>query len=223
MLPLIRGLLDVPGLERLRLSSIEPSTVDEALIELMAGHPRFARHLHIPFQSGSDTVLENMRRGYTSQAVRDLVERVASRIPGCGLGTDVICGFPGEREEDFRATFDLLEGLPFTYLHAFSYSVRPGSEAERLGDPVSGDLKRRRVQALKRLMREKSRAFSRTHVSATLEVLPEPDRRGGTRRLAGWTDNYLRVDLGEGESAGSGLVRARITGVTDSGLVGVVL
>jgi threonylcarbamoyladenosine tRNA methylthiotransferase MtaB len=218
---LIERVLEVPGLARFRLSSIEPSSLTDELVELAASAPKFARHFHIPFQSGSDTVLSKMRRRYTSGRFASLVERIVERVPGCAIGADVICGFPGETQEDFQRTFDSLEALPVTHLHAFAYSVRPGSAAESLGDPVAGDEKKRRVRALKRLVREKHTAFRRRHLHAIVAILPEPERRGGEQRVAGWTDDYLRVDLGPGDAVETGLVDVRVTGLSDDGLVGV--
>ncbi|NIR30664.1 MAG: tRNA (N(6)-L-threonylcarbamoyladenosine(37)-C(2))-methylthiotransferase MtaB [Gammaproteobacteria bacterium] len=208
---LMRRVLAVPGLERLRLSSIEPSTVTDELIELMAREEKFARHFHIPFQSGSDAVLERMNRQYTIEAFAELLERIAARVPEAGIGTDVICGFPGETDEDFQQTFHRLVELPFTYVHPFTYSVRPGSAAETLGDPVPGDVKKRRTRSLKRLSRDKNRAFREAHVGRTMAVLLEED--------AGWTDNYLRVEV-SGAAGRRGIVPARITGLTDDGLTG---
>lgn len=209
--PLIRSILAVPGLERLRLSSIEPSTLNDEIIELMACEEKFARHFHIPFQSGSNAVLERMNRRYTIEAFAALLERIAARVPEAGIGTDVICGFPGETEEDFQQTFDRLVELPFTYVHPFTYSVRPGSAAQALGDPVPGDVKKRRTRALKRLSRDKNRAFREAHVGRTMPVLLEDS--------AGWTDNYLRVEV-EGAAGRPGMVPVRITAVSDGGLTG---
>jgi len=216
---LLRGLLELPGLERLRLSSIEPSTVTAELIELMAGEPRFARHFHIPFQSGSDAVLERMRRGYTAEGFVELVSRIAEAVPDCGIGTDVIAGFPGEGDDDFQATFDRLSELPITYLHPFTYSVRPGSEAERFGDQVPGEVKKRRVRSLKRLSRDKNLAFCERHVGREVKVLLERDREDGACG-SGWTDNYLRVGV-EPPAPAPGLRTVRVIGLTEQGLRGV--
>jgi len=217
---LLRRLLAIPGLERLRLSSIEPASLDEEIIDLAAREPRFARHFHIPFQSASDAVLSRMRRRYRAADFHALVERIAERIPDCGIGCDVICGFPGEGDDDFQRTFDALAALPISYLHAFAYSVRPGSEAEAFGDHVEAEVKKRRVQALKRLMADKHRAFRERHLGRQVGVLVEAARRGGESRLGGWTDNYLRVDLGPGAAAVPGVRPVRITGLTGQGLEG---
>ena len=118
----------MPGLRRLRLSSILPAYFSDELIETIAGEPRVCRHLHVPLQSGSDRVLRAMRRPYNRQLYRRLVERLASALPGFGLGTDVITGFPGETAEEFEETAAFLDDLPFSYLHVFSYSDRRGTE-----------------------------------------------------------------------------------------------
>ena len=217
---LIERILDIEGVERFRLSSIEPASLGDEIITLMAGSPKFARHFHIPFQSGSDAVLARMKRRYRAGEFADLVTRVAGRVPECGIGTDVICGFPGETDEDFLRTFEHVEKLPITYLHAFTYSVRPGSEAEHFPGEVPGEIGKRRTRALRRLSAEKHRRFAERHVGRTVEVLVEPSRRGGVTRLGGWTDNYLRVDLGEG-MRDARIVPVEITGLDDAGLTGI--
>ena len=196
---LVRGILAIPELQRFRLSSIEPASITDELIDLMAEHDRFARHFHIPLQSASDAVLSRMKRRYTAEHFSMLSRKISNAIPDCGIGTDVICGFPGESDAHFQETFDCLAELPITYVHPFSYSVRPGSEAQGYGDQIPGDVKKRRTRALKKLMRDKQRVFRERHVGKTMPVLLESSRRGGSSYLAGWTDNYLRVELGEVE------------------------
>lgn len=240
---LVERILAVPGLERFRLSSIEPASVDDDLVSLMASEEKFARHFHIPMQSANDEVLARMRRRYTAAGFRRLVERIAERVPGCGIGTDVICGFPGESDAAFEDTFDALAELPVTYLHPFTYSPRPGSESAAWKDDVPAAVKKRRVGALKRLSRDKGRAFRERHVGQVAGVLPEgPDG-------SGWTDNYIRVELdadglaphGPNGSGGPrrpdgpggpgrpgapdapGVVAARLVGLTDDGMRGVVV
>ncbi len=216
---LIADVLEVPGLARFRISSIQPNTVTDEMIELMATHPKFARHFHLPLQSGSDDVLRRMKRPYTTAEYDDLVHRIAGRIPDCGIGTDVISGFPGETDDDFRRTFDRIVELPFTYLHPFTYSERPGSEAASFGDEVPGDVRKRRTRALKKLSHDKNLAFRERHVGREVEIFVEEMRRNGESHVGGLTDNYLRVDLGPGDADGP-LVRARVTGLSDDGLAG---
>ena len=219
---LVERILAVPGLERFRLSSIEPASVGEDLVSLMAGEEKFARHFHIPMQSANDGVLARMRRRYTAADFRRLVERIAGQVPGCGIGTDVICGFPGESDAAFQDTFDALTELPITYLHPFTYSPRPGSESAGWKDDVPAEVKKRRVGALKRLSRDKNRAFRERHVGRVAGVLPEgPDG-------SGWTDNYLRVEidpasLPPGGPEAAGVVEARLVELTEDGLRGVVV
>ena len=221
MLPdLIGSILTIEGIERFRLSSIEPASISEDIITLMTESPKFARHFHIPFQSGSDAVLDRMKRRYRAGEFEDLVTRIGERIPECGIGVDVICGFPGETDEDFLRTFECVERLPVTYVHAFTYSARPGSEAEHFTGQVPAEVRKRRTRALKRLSAEKHHRFAERHVGRVVGVLLEPSRRGGTARIGGWTDNYLRVDLGEGR-ADACLEPVEITGLKETGLVGV--
>ena len=221
MLPdLIEDILEIDGVERFRLSSIEPASLGDEVIALMADSPKFARHFHIPFQSGSDAVLGRMKRRYRAGEFADLVTRIGERIPDCGIGVDVICGFPGETDEDFLRTFEHVEGLPITYVHAFTYSTRPGSEAEHFTGQVPAEVRKRRTRALKRLSADKQRRFAERHVGRVVDVLLEPSRRGGTARIGGWTDNYLRVDLGEGR-ADARMEPVAITGLDEGGLFGV--
>ncbi len=213
---LIAEILTVPGLERFRLSSIEPASVSDEIIELMAGEEKFARHFHIPLQSGSNAVLERMKRRYRVEYFADLIANIAQRVPGCGIGSDVICGFPGETEADFQATFDRLVELPITYLHPFSYSARPGSEAEAFADQLPAEVKKRRVQSLKRLARDKNRAFRDSHLGETLQVLFEGAGTDNGSGASGLSDNYLRVEA-EGE-ASNRVETVRITGASEDGL-----
>lgn len=216
---LVRDLLRVDGLGRLRLSSIEPSTVTPEIVDLLASEEKFARHLHVPLQSGSPEILSRMNRRYSVGQFVDLVERIATRVPECGLGTDVICGFPGETDLHFQQTFDRLEELPFSYLHAFTYSERPGSAAVDLDGTVPGDVRKRRTGALRRLSGEKSLAFRRRQIGRTEWVFVEGMHKEGTDWLSGFTGNFIRADLGPGRVERP-LVRARLTGLTDDGMVG---
>ena len=218
LVDLIERILAVPGLERFRLSSIEPASVDDDLVSLMAGEERFARHFHIPMQSANDEVLSRMRRRYTAAGFRRLVERIAEGVPDCGIGTDVICGFPGETDTAFEDTFDALAELPITYIHPFTYSPRPGSESATWKDDVPSEVKKRRVGALKRLSRDKGRMFRERHLGRVAGVLPEgPDG-------SGWTDNYIRVQMAGSDPApdGPGVVEVKLAGLTADGMLGVV-
>ncbi len=165
---LMRRLLDVRGLVRLRLSSVLPAYFTEELIELIVGERRVCRHLHVPLQSGSDRVLRTMRRPYNVRMYRALIERLAAAIPDLGLGADVITGFPGETDADFDATEALVDTLPFTYLHVFSYSDRRGTEAARGQTPrVPPATIRRRTARLRRLGAAKHSGSGRSRSAAS--------------------------------------------------------
>ena len=217
---LIEQILAIPGVLRFRLSSIEPSTITQDVIDLMAAEPRFANHFHIPFQSGSNEVLARMQRRYTVEMFEDIVERINAAVPGFGFGTDVICGFPGESDADFQQTFDCLERWPITYIHPFTYSIRPGSEAERFSDQVDGDVKKRRTRALKRLSSDKTMAFRQNYVGRETEVMIERAKRSGETVIGGLTDTYLRVDLPHAPRDADGLRVVKVTGVSEQALVG---
>jgi threonylcarbamoyladenosine tRNA methylthiotransferase MtaB len=221
---LVRRLLEIRELTRLRLSSILPAYFTEELIELLVAAPRICPHLHIPLQAGSDRILRAMRRPYNVARYRQLVERLAGLVPDLGLGADVITGFPGESPEDFAETEALIQGLPLTYLHVFSYSDRRGTEATRLRAPrVPPEEIRRRTTRLRRLGADKHRAFRERHLGREVEVLvlERPDRQTGA--LTGLTGNYLEVAFPGPETLVGGLARVRIGRQTEQGgLAGVL-
>jgi threonylcarbamoyladenosine tRNA methylthiotransferase MtaB len=167
--------LEVTGLERLRLSSIEPLEVVPELIELVATHPRMAHHFHIPMQSGSARILRAMYRPYTPQYYRDLVSNIRARIPDAGIGADVMVGFPGETDEDFADTYRLIEQSPLTYLHVFPYSSRPGTVAAGLPNPIPEHVARFRAKALRNLIAEKHERFLHEMIGTEIEVLTLED------------------------------------------------
>ena len=216
---LLRRILAVKGLRRLRLSSIGVGALDKELIAMMAMEEKFARHLHIPLQSGSDRVLAKMRRPYSVGQFQELIHRIGEQVPGCGLGIDVICGFPGETEAEFQQTFDLLADLPISYLHPFTYSERPGSAAASFQQPVPGDERKRRTRALKRLSSDKNEGFRKAHLGQEMQVLVEPARGKSGAGVSGWTDNYIRVNL-EREHPEGELVTVCIEDLTNDGLIG---
>lgn len=189
---LCRRLLDLPGLRRLRLSSIEPWDIDAALIDLMAAEPRFCPHLHTAIQSGSDRILTAMGRRIGADGLRRLFDGLCERLPGLGLGTDVLVGFPGEDDTDFARTRALLESVPFTYLHVFPYSPRKGTRAASLPEAVPAAVKRERSRELLDLGEAKKRAFHRAWLGRDVDVLLERGVKAGGH--AGFTPEYLRVE-----------------------------
>lgn len=190
---LIGEILDRTPLERLRLSSLEPMHLTAELIERIAASGRVAPHFHIPLQSGSDRILAKMHRWYRAEHYARRIELIRERLPDAGIGADVIAGFPGETDADYRATVDLIERLPFTYLHVFSYSPRPGTEAARLADAVEPEAIRRRARRLRALGAEKAAAFRAKQAGRIARVLTlQTFRDGATDALTG---NYLAVAI----------------------------
>ncbi len=208
---LIRRIAEAPGLRWLRLSSVLPAYLTPELREVVAGSSVVAPHLHLPLQSGSDRVLKLMRRPYNTRMYRALVESLARTIPGLGLGTDLIAGHPGEREEDFAATLDLVRELPFSYLHVFAYSDRRGTEAARLPERVPSNLIRERSRRLRQLGREKNVAFRRGLIGRQRDVLILAERDRDTGLLAGLTSNYVEVVFDGPEGLARRFARVTIT------------
>lgn len=216
---LLRDLDAIPGLARVRLSSIDPADVSDDLIEAMATVSAACRHLHLSLQAGDEEVLRRMRRRYTAAEFAALVERLRARVPGLALTTDVIVGFPGETEAQWENTMRLCERARFMKLHVFPYSPRSGTQAARWPDDVSKAEKERRSRVLQTLSNRLAYEFAAAHVGEQLEVLVEArDRRTGL--LGGLTDNFLRVEL-EGEDDLQGeLLRVHAVSAGEGGLFG---
>jgi len=204
---------------RIRLSSLDPHEVKPDLIRLLAEWPRFCRHLHLPLQSGDERILRRMRRGHTAAQFRDLVEHLTTEVPGIAVSGDVIVGFPGEDDEAFQRTYDLLEALPIAGLHVFSYSRRPGTDASGYPHQVPKAVKAERSRALRALAARKAQAFCRRFLGETLTVVVL-DRDGPDGLLEGLSDNYLRVWFAGDPGLRGGVARVRAEAVTGRGLLG---
>lgn len=214
---LVEMILDETDLERLRISSIEPTDVTEHLVELVARNGRICRHLHLPLQSGSDRILARMNRPYTLDSYRRVVAALRAGVPDIALGTDLIVGFPGEDEDEFEVTRAAVESLPFAYVHIFPFSARPGTVAATFEDQVSPQVRRERADIMRALGRLKAEDFRRRHVGRTLDALVEtrPDRETGL--LVGVTGNYLKI-LFEGPRSIAGTFQAvTVTGLGADG------
>jgi threonylcarbamoyladenosine tRNA methylthiotransferase MtaB len=209
---LLTALAGVSGLRWIRLSSLLPAYFTEPLIEVVTGSPVIAPHLHVPLQSGSDAVLRRMRRPYHAGLYRRLAERLARAMPRLGLGTDLIAGFPGETDADFAATRDLVQALPFSYLHVFAYSDRRGTEAAGLDGRVAPGVVARRSGELRELSRAKNLAFRRALAGGVHEVLVLETRDGGD--LVGLTGNYVEVAFAGGDTLVGTMTRVRVTAAT---------
>ena len=208
---LLRMLLAETEVERLRLSSVEPMDFSDDLLRLMAASPRLAKHVHAPLQSGSDRILRRMHRKYRPRHYADRILQARTLMPQAAIGADVMVGFPGETEEDFFESFRFIEALPFTYLHVFTYSERPGTPAA--GDPegVPMGVRKERNRMLRELAAAKNLAFRQSMVGRTLSAVTLHE--AGTAL----TDNYLKVEL-EGAPEANRIVDLRIGSVTGGGL-----
>ncbi len=207
---LLRRLLEETSVERLRLSSVEPMDFSDELLELMADSPRIAKHVHAPLQSGSDTVLRRMHRKYRPRHYADRITKARALMPECAVGADVMTGFPGETDAEFERSCAFIESLPFTYLHVFTYSERPGTPAAESAAPVPTRLRRDRTQALRALGARKNLEFRRSTIGQTLSCVTLDN---GTA-VSG---NYLKVALAKPREANR-IEEIRIGGLTADGV-----
>ncbi len=221
---LLDAVASEPGLARLRYITSHPRHFDDPLIEVIARHRNLSRYLHLPFQAGSDPVLRRMRRRYTRAEYLDLVERIRSAVPEINLSTDVIVGFPGETEEDFAQTLELLERVRFGQVFAFAYSPRPRTPAARYPDQVPEEVKKERLARLFELADGISLALNRELVGREVEVLIDGDSRRSPRHWQGRTPDNRVVNFPKTGREGVGdLVRVRIARATAHSLAGEVV
>ncbi|KEF38131.1 MiaB-like tRNA modifying enzyme [Schinkia azotoformans MEV2011] len=204
----------VEGLKRIRISSIEASQITDEVIEVLDKSDKIVRHLHIPLQSGSDSVLKRMRRKYTTEFYVDRLNRLKKALPGLAVTSDVIVGFPGETEEEFMETYNLIRDNKFSELHVFPYSKRTGTPAARMEDQVDEEIKNDRVHRLISLSDQLAKEYASNYEGDILEVIPEeqftegPDR---TDLYVGYTDNYLKVVFPGKEDMIGQIVKVKIT------------
>ncbi|WP_294246312.1 tRNA (N(6)-L-threonylcarbamoyladenosine(37)-C(2))-methylthiotransferase MtaB [uncultured Chryseobacterium sp.] len=190
-LDLISELDQVEGIERIRISSIEPNLLKDESIELVSRSKSFVPHFHIPLQSGSDELLKKMKRRYLTKLYTDRVYKIREVMPDAAIGVDVIVGFPGETEELFMETYNFLNELPITYLHVFTYSERENTEAAGMEGAIPVPERKRRNKMLRILSEKKKMAFYQTQLGKTLPVLWEHENKDG--KMFGFTENYVRV------------------------------
>lgn len=189
---LIQQLDEVEGIDRYRISSIEPNLLTDEIISFVAGSKRFMPHFHIPLQSGSNRVLGLMRRRYQRELYADRIARIKTLMPHAGIGADVIVGFPSETDENFGETHDFLSALPLTYLHVFTYSERTNTDALSIRPIVPVNIRHDRNKALRILSLEKQTAFAQEHAGTERAVLWEKSAKGGI--MHGYTDNYISAE-----------------------------
>lgn len=190
-LDLIKELDQVDGIERIRISSIEPNLLKDESIELVSKSKSFVPHFHIPLQSGSDELLKKMKRRYLTKLYNNRVNKIREVMPHAAIGVDVIVGFPGETEELFMETYNFLNELPISYLHVFTYSERENTEAAEMDGAVPIPERKRRNKMLRILSEKKKMSFYQTQLGQTLPVLWEHENKDG--KMYGFTENYVRV------------------------------
>jgi threonylcarbamoyladenosine tRNA methylthiotransferase MtaB len=221
---LIRAILQETSLEKVRISSVEPMDWSNELIALVAGSPRIAKHAHVPMQSGSDAVLRRMHRKYRPWHYREKITKIRAAMPSAAIGADVMVGYPGESEAEFEATRRMVEELPFTYLHVFTYSPRPGTPAAAMPNQVPVHVARTRNGILRDLAAEKKLAFMRHFIGRQIEAITmrsqEPaGETGCPTQTEALTDNYLKLRL-HGRYEPNQWLRARVEDVVNGALVG---
>src|SRR5699024_150927 len=192
---------EVKGLKRIRISSIEASQITDEVIDVLDKSEKIVRHLHIPLQAGSDTVLHRMRRKYSTGYYKQKVDKIRKALPGLAITSDVIVGFPGETEEEFLETYNFVKEIGYSELHVFPFSRRTGTPAARMNDQVDADVKNERVNRMIELSNQLAKEYASCYEDEVLEVIPEEhvNETEGSM-LEGYTDNYMKV---------------RINGITD--------
>ncbi len=220
LLRLLHRIADLDGLDRVRISSIEPNLLTRELIEFWASHPRICNHWHIPLQSGSDAVLRGMRRRYLRDLYAERVATIRSVAPNAGIGADVIVGFPGETDERFEETCEFLRDLPVDYLHVFPYSERPDTPAASFPGRVEPRIRTERSERLRLLSVRKRHLFAASIVGTTCPVLFETDH--GTNTFSGLTEEYVRVRVHSDVHLTNTIHPVRITDVAEETCTGLL-
>jgi threonylcarbamoyladenosine tRNA methylthiotransferase MtaB len=216
---LLRRLEEVKTPPRIRLSSVDPEYIDDAFVTILAESTKLATSIHMPVQSGSEQVLRNMGRRHEPDLVREVVRKLGSKLPGIGIGMDIMVGFPGEGDDAFDETFRLLDDLDISYLHVFPYSPREGTRAAAMEGQIPDGAKKARVRRLKALDTRKRDLFARRFIGEQLTIIPEGkmDRKG---LMKGFSQNYLPVYIPFDKRLENNLLEVKIRGMEDGRLIG---
>ena len=217
---LLRKLVSIDNLPRIRLSSIEINKMDDEFIELIADSQKICKHLHIPLQNGDDKILSLMKRKYNLDFFRRKIEKITSKIPGIGIGTDVMVGFPGEEKENFNNTLKFIEKIPFSYMHIFTYSERKFTEAYNFSNKVDKNEIKRRSQVLRDIAKEKKADFLQKNIGKTENVVFEAEEEDNI--YSGFTSNYIRV-RSKGKNLNNKLKKVKLIKSNDSYVTGEIL
>lgn len=216
---LVQGLDQIEGIDRFRISSIEPNLLSDEIITYVSQSQRFVPHFHIPLQSGSDKLLVDMRRKYDTALYRNRIARIKELMPHCCIGVDVIVGFPGETDDEFKKTYEFLTELDVSYLHVFTYSERANTTALRIDEVVPMPVRNERSKMLRILSAKKKRKFYEEHINKTYTVLWESQNEDGY--LCGFTENYVKVQIPFDDSKANTLDTVYLEKIAPNGLVSV--
>jgi len=202
----------VDGLKRIRISSIEASQITEKVMQVIDESEKIVRHLHVPLQAGSDTVLERMRRKYSTDFYKSQIDRLKQALPGLAVTSDVIVGFPGETDEEFMETYRFIQEIGFSELHVFPFSKRTGTPAAKMADQVDDETKNDRVHKLMTLSEQQAKAYASRYEGDVVEVIPEEvEEVNGETLLTGYSDNYMRLQFVGDASLIGEIVRVKLT------------
>ncbi len=207
---------------RVRISSIEPNLLTEEIIDIVSKSSIFCPHFHIPLQSGSDEILKKMKRRYTSNFYGELIQKITEKIPNCGIGVDVISGFPGETTANFEETFNFLSNLPITYLHTFTYSERADTPAVDFPDSVPMKIRKQRTKELRLLSDRKRVEFMKAQIGQSKIVIPE-SKVDGTNIWRGWTENYVRVHFESERDIFSQFINVKLNNFNSDNSIGEMI
>jgi len=214
---LIRQLDEVEGINRYRISSIEPNLLSDEIIEFVAQSDKFVPHFHIPLQSGSNTLLKKMKRRYLRELYAEKVTKIKSLMPDASIGVDVIVGFPGETDELFLETYKFINELDIAYLHVFTYSERPNTEAVKMDGVVPKNIRNKRSKMLRGLSAKKLRAFYESQLGKSKTVLFEKAEK--ENQISGFTENYVKVSFPYDKNLVNTIQKIRLTGIDETGNV----
>ncbi len=220
LLDLVKQLEEIAGVERIRISSIEPTTIPDALLDYMATSSKLCRYLHVPLQSGDDGILRAMNRRYTVRDYTAFIERAVRLVPDLGLGTDLMVGFPGEGGREFANTQAVASDLPFSYFHVFTFSERPGTAAARMTGTVHPATAKARSRALSAISRAKRLAFYQRQIGRTVRVLFESKEPTGV--WTGLTSNFTRLGVASSEDLSNTVRAVLVTGAMDGLALGTL-
>ncbi len=221
---LLGEILEIGNIPRIRLSSVEPDLITDDLVDLAASRKEICPHFHVPLQSGDDGILKSMKRHYTGREFKEVIKMIKTKIPDAGLGTDIIAGFPGESEEAFSNSYNLIDSLPFTYLHVFPFSVRKGTPAADMDVKLSSLVIKDRAKKLKALGKKKQLSFLKSRIGKNTEVLVETQKAGssGESIYVGTSVEYIRCEIVDTCELNS-IVPVKISRLKDNRAIGNIL